>query len=144
MSSTTSPMPTISSYFDNGTLSASAALAWKFYAFGMLAIFITGILGTVSTASCGDIEASTAASGNKSTNKLKSAESCDESMTTSTIPTFALSSSSVTLISTPPKAYTAARGEGSAREPRGIDARSCYPTFTPAHISEEARPYGRQ
>ncbi|KAF8896405.1 hypothetical protein BD779DRAFT_1495734, partial [Infundibulicybe gibba] len=53
MSSTTSFMPTTSSEpYDDGTLSASAALAWKFYAFGMLAIFVTGILGTVIYLGC--------------------------------------------------------------------------------------------
>ncbi|KAF8879931.1 hypothetical protein BD779DRAFT_1788760 [Infundibulicybe gibba] len=130
MSSTASPMPTISSYLDDhGILSPSQALAWKFYAFGMLAIFVTGILGTVIYLGClrlrkpaaplGDIETNEAAVTGTKTASFDAhgelAESCDESVST----TFPPSSSTTTLVSPPPKAYTAARGGGSPRDPRG-------------------------
>ncbi|KAF8881500.1 hypothetical protein BD779DRAFT_1802690 [Infundibulicybe gibba] len=149
MSSTTSPMPTISSYFDDGTLSPSQALAWKFYAFGMLAIFTTGILGTVIYLGCfrlrkpaaplGDIEASnTAGNGIKPASLNEHGnptESCD--VFRSVTPTFPLSSSTTTLVSPPQKAYTAARGEGSPREPRGTCVGSYYSMPAPTRISEQ-------
>ncbi|KAF8879933.1 hypothetical protein BD779DRAFT_1474087 [Infundibulicybe gibba] len=123
MSSTVSPIP------PSARTSMIMALAWKFYAFGMLAIFVTGILGTViylgcfrlrkSAAPLGDIEANEAAvTGTKAASfdaHGKLAESCDESVST----TFPLSSSTTTLVSPPPKAYIAARGEESPRNPRG-------------------------
>ncbi|KAF8896368.1 hypothetical protein BD779DRAFT_1466334 [Infundibulicybe gibba] len=127
MSFTVSPMPTTSSY-DDDTLSASAALAWKFYAFGMLGIFVTGILATVIYLACfrlrkpivsqGDVEApnSTNPANKKavdgikpiSFNERKLSESCYEPMSASRV-----SSSTTTLVSAPPRAYVAARGEGS-------------------------------
>ncbi|KAF8879945.1 hypothetical protein BD779DRAFT_1676158 [Infundibulicybe gibba] len=131
MSSTASPMPTVSSYFDDhGALSPSQALAWKFYAFGMLAIFVTGILATVIYLGCfrlrrpgaplGDIETNEATVTGTKTVSLDAhgnlAESCDESVST----TFPLSPSTTTLVSPPPKAYTAARGDGSPCDPRGL------------------------
>ncbi|KAF8897855.1 hypothetical protein BD779DRAFT_1465940 [Infundibulicybe gibba] len=141
-------MPTTSSYLDDhGILSPSAALAWKFYAFGMLAIFVTGILGTVIYLGCFRLRKPAASLGDIETNEVavndtkavsfdehdKLAESCNGPVSN----TFPLSSSTTTLVSPPPKAYTAARGEGSPREPRGIYVGPYYPMSAPTRISQE-------
>ncbi|KAF8896409.1 hypothetical protein BD779DRAFT_1668200 [Infundibulicybe gibba] len=104
-------MPSASPSYDDGTLSASAALAWKFYAFGMLGVFVTGILGTVIYLGCfrlrkpavrGDVEANSTKI--ISYNERKLTEGNDEPVPVLTNPT-PLSFSTATLVSLPPKAY---------------------------------------